>query len=306
MKKFLLPAFLFLGLAANAQVTLFQDGFESYENFTISNFGNWMLNDGDGGNTYIGGITTQPGTQPWPNAYSPMAYQIFNPSAAGVQNGHDGENSNFDPHGGQKYAAAWASDPASAPNGNNDWLISPSITLGASGNNLSFWVKSLATDYGLEKYKVLIYTGTAAPTSTSQFVPISGSTAKTAPFTWTQDTYNLDAYSNQTVRFAINYVSKDDYMLMVDDVLVTTNSLGTSDVQSNKSVKVSPNPSTGVFNIKSSKKITNTQVVSVDGKSVSSTKSTENVDITNLPKGVYILNVTFEDGTSTTEKLIKK
>ncbi len=306
MKKFLLPALLFFSYTANAQTVLFEDGFETYEDFTISNVGNWMLHDGDGRSTYIGGITVAQGVLPWANAYAPMAYQIFNPSVAGVQNGHDGENSNFNPHSGQKYAAAWASSPSQSSNANNDWLISPAINLGESGNQLSFWVKSLADDYGLEKYNVLIYVGSAQPTNTNQFTPISGSSAKTAPIAWTKDTYNLDAYSNQTIRFAIQYVSSDVYMLMVDDALVTTGSLGTNDAQVSKATMIYPNPSTGVFNIQSSKKINDVNIITSDGRTINTLKASDKVDLTSKPKGTYILKLNFADGSSSTEKVIKK
>ncbi len=308
MKKLLLSVLIAGGACiGNAQTTLFEDGFETYQDFIIQNIGQWMLVDGDQLSTYIGGIDNPPpgSPKPWPNAYEPMACQIFNPSVAGVQNGHDGENSNFNPHGGQKYAAFWAGVPEGGVTGNNDWLISPKITLGNSANELSFWVKSLATDYGLEKYKVAIYVGEGNPTSTSQFTVISGATPVSAPAAWTKVTYNLDAYKNQPIRFAINYVSKDVYMMMVDDVKVTTGALGVAEASAKKGVSVYPNPSRDVFHIRADKKVAKAEVYSADGRKVQEATSTE-VDLSGKPKGVYTLKLIYSDGTSAQQQIIRK
>jgi len=307
MKKILLTAACSLAAVyANAQITLFEDGFETYEDFTISNIGSWSTVDGDGLGTYAGGVDTTPGVKPWVNAYEPMAAQVFNPSVAGVQNGHDGENSNFNPHGGQKYIAFWAGVPASGVNKNNDWLISPKINLGDTGNQLSFWVKSLASDYGLEKYRVLIYVGEDAPANVSAFTPISGSTALSAPISWTQLNYNLDAYKNQPVRFAINYVSSDVYMMMFDDVKVTaTTVLGTNEGAAKKGVRVYPNPSKGVFTLQSAKNVSKVQVFSADGRLITESKDATQVDLAGKAKGVYMMLITHDDGSTTKQQVIR-
>jgi hypothetical protein len=95
-----------------------------------------------------------------------MAFQVFNPSRAGVTNSNSGaEIRNNDPNGESKYAVCWAASPpmsSTATPVNNDWLISPAITLGTA-NTLSFWVKSLSSFYGLEKYKVAIFIGAGIP-----------------------------------------------------------------------------------------------------------------------------------------------
>ncbi|HAV02627.1 MAG TPA: T9SS C-terminal target domain-containing protein, partial [Chryseobacterium sp.] len=210
------------------------------------------------------------------------------------------------PHGGQKYIAFWSGVPASGVNKNNDWLISPKINLGDTGNQLSFWVKSLASDYGLEKYRVLIYVGEDAPANVSAFTPISGSTALSAPISWTQLNYNLDAYKNQPVRFAINYVSSDVYMMMFDDVKVTaTTVLGTNEGAAKKGVRVYPNPSKGVFTLQSAKNVNKVQVFSADGRLVTESKDATQVDLTGKAKGVYMMVITHDDGSTTKQQVIR-
>lgn len=305
MKKLLLlSAFAATVSTAYGQTTLFEDNFESYQDFIISNIGQYKLFDNDGLGTYIGGASPAPGVLPWNNAYAPMVCQVFNPSAAGVVNGHDNENSNFDPHGGNKYLAFWASSPKGGVNRNDDWLVLPKLTLG-TGNKFTFWVKSLADDYGLEKYKVAIYDGTAAPATSAAFQVI-GATSRTAPLEWTEVSVDIPAtFDNKPVYLAINYMSADVYMMMVDDIKVTTATLGVTEA-AKQSTTVFPNPSKGVFNLKSNKKATSVEVYSAEGRLVKQEKAVQLVDITNQPKGVYILKIKYEDGSTDSRQILKQ
>ncbi|HEY0091281.1 MAG TPA: T9SS C-terminal target domain-containing protein, partial [Flavobacterium sp.] len=149
MKKLLLSIFAVSSFAANAQVTVFEDSFETYEDFAITGFGDWLTLDLDLLGTYTGGT---PGADPaWANAGAPQAWQIFNPTTAMVVNDNnaacsgDDEIRNFDPHTGNKYAASWASALEGGAPVNNDFLISPVLNLGASNNVLKFWVKSMSS-----------------------------------------------------------------------------------------------------------------------------------------------------------------
>ncbi|MCX7551538.1 T9SS-dependent choice-of-anchor J family protein [Xanthomarina sp. F2636L] len=201
-----------------AVTTLFSDDFESYTDFIIDGIGDWITIDDDGLDTYTGGTATPT----WPNANAAMAYQIFNPAAAGVTNAASGtETRDFDPRSGAKYAAAWAAVPGANP-ANDDWLVSPVLSLGASGNSVSFWVKAMSNSYGPENYNVGVYVGSGSPTSGADFTLISPASL-TAPYgTWTEDTYDLSAYNNQEIRIGIHCISADRYMFMVDDFSVTS------------------------------------------------------------------------------------
>lgn len=318
MKKLLLSLSLLLtGAAIQAQTVLLNETFDTYTDFAITGFGSWQTLDLDLRPTYTGGgaTTDDTWTADWLNAGAPMAFQIFNPSNAGVTNnatvipGVDTEVRNFDPHSGNKFAACWAATQAAAPapaTPNNDWLISPAVTLGASSNLLSLWVKSLSSTYGLERYKIGVYVGSGTPTAAANFTIISGSAALTAPYTsWTRISYALDAYAGQTVRIGIQCTSNDIYMFMVDDVRITTGSLGTSEATKAKATNIYPNPTKGEINIKTDKKIKSSTVLDFSGKSVLKSTS-DRVDISSLPKGGYLLQVEFTDGTTTSEKVIKE
>lgn len=314
MKKLLLSLFAVSSLSAGAQVTVFEDSFETYEDFSID-FAPWINIDLDGLGTYSGGIPD--GTE-IPNQFDPKAYMIFNPSAAGATNATDGvggetENRNFDPHTGLKYAACWASSNPDATPVNNDFLVSPAFTLGASNNQVSFWVKSMSNSYDLETYRVYVYLGSGTPTALSDFVTpaLTGIPAAVAPYpNWEQKTFSLNNWSNQTIRIGIRCTSSDRYMFMVDDFLVTSSNLRTNDVLANK-FSVFPNPATNVINVNSSDAIgvNQIQITDLNGRIVKDVTfdgvSEIQVNIGDLTSGMYMMNIVSEEGTAV-KKIVRK
>src|SRR5690554_867625 len=111
MRKNLLLASLLVGgvFTMNAQTVLFEDDFESYDNFAIENVGDWTLSDIDGANLYgFTGIS-------FTNSGGPFAYIVFNPS---MTTPASNETEGFAAHSGNKFMAAFASTAGA----NNDWL----------------------------------------------------------------------------------------------------------------------------------------------------------------------------------------
>ncbi len=312
MKKILLSLFAFSAMSISAQVTVFEDGFETYDDFVITGFGGWQTLDIDGLTTY------GTDTGDWPNIGVPQAWQIFNPSTAtnadnSTESCATGEDRNFDPHGGQKYAGSWAAVPSETggPSANEDYLISPPIALGTSNNELTFWIKQLSSCYGIEKFRVGVYVGSGMPTSGSDFTIISGIPAQNASTSWVLKTYALNAYSNQTIRIGIKNQSADAYMLMVDDFKVTSSNLKTKDF-AESNFGVSPNPVKNSLNLKNlqSVKISQIQITDLNGRTVQ-TRNFGNVaqdltvDVAALSSGVYLLSITSDQG-STVKKIIKE
>ena len=305
MKKLFLSALLFGCLSVNAQTTLFEDGFETYDDFLISGFGNWSTLDLDNRPTYTGGTVDDPA---WDNAGEAQAWMIFNPATALVTNATEGagtppseENRSFDPHGGEKYAASWAAVPNGAQPANNDWLISPPITLGSEGNMLSFWVRSMSDTYFLEEYSVGIFVGTGEPVSGDEFDPTSVDGAEAPYFDWEEVGVDLDAYSGQTIRIGIRNQGADHYMLMVDDFTVTTTGLG---VKENLASKFStyPNPANNTVNISNNYNITLSRVniTDVNGRNVKTIDvnnlSEVQMNVSDLNTGVYFMNIDTDSG----------
>ena len=181
---------------------VFEDGFESYDDFVIE-FAPWTLVDLD--QDPISGILTGSGQQvQFPNAEAPQAYIIFNPSACIPA-------LTVEPHGGSKFAACIVAIPGP----NDDWMITPLLE-GVS--RLCFWARSFHDYCGLEKFRVGVSTTGTQP---SDFTIISGSAPVSAPIAWTEYSYDLDEYFDVPVYLAIQCVSSDVFIFMVDDVRVT-------------------------------------------------------------------------------------
>ncbi|MCK9584506.1 MAG: carboxypeptidase regulatory-like domain-containing protein [Candidatus Cloacimonetes bacterium] len=181
-----------------ASQIILEDGFESYPDFATS-FAPWTLIDVDLSETY--GLTNTA----WLNAYAPQAYIIFNPSATVPP------VTTAVPHGGNKFAASFA---ATTPP-NNDWLITPQV---AGGGEMKFWARTFHADYGLEEFKIGVSTTGTAP---ANFTIITGATAVLAPLEWTEFAYDLSAYAGQQVYVAIQCISNDHFIFMVDDVTIS-------------------------------------------------------------------------------------
>ncbi|MBN1340477.1 MAG: T9SS type A sorting domain-containing protein [Bacteroidales bacterium] len=184
--------------------------FESLADFTLD-FTPWTTSDLDSAETYgFEGVS-------FPHAYDPMAFIVFDPSKTAPSLGEDPA---LQPHGGSKFAACFSSIP---PKSNNDWLISPQIALG-NNSSLSFWVKSYTADYGLEKYKVGVSTGGNSP---GDFQIISGPDPLLAPATgWASKQFDIGVYDNQNVYIAIQCISTDAFVFMLDDIAVETETPG--------------------------------------------------------------------------------
>ena len=310
MKKQLLFMFLLASSFGYSQITVFEDNFDSYNDFIIADIGQWGVLDIDFLNTYTGGTEGDPA---WDNAGAPQAFQIFNPTTALVTNATSGsELRNFDPHSGAKFAACWAGVPAAPVTANNDWLISPPINLsGATGASLSVWVKSMSSSYGLEKYRIGVYVGSGTPIQASDFTIISGGADLTAPFpNWAERTQSLSAYDGQTIRVAIQCKSSDAYMFMVDDFKVTVATLGVDEFLTSK-FSVYPNP------VKNSVYVSNKENINVSGITITDlngrvvkTVKTNNisdveVNISELATGMYVMNINSDQGIAT-KKIVKE
>ncbi|MDD3533248.1 MAG: carboxypeptidase regulatory-like domain-containing protein, partial [Candidatus Cloacimonetes bacterium] len=181
-----------------ASEVVLEDGFESYDDFATT-FDPWILLDLDQSTTYgFTGIT-------FPGSGSAMSYIVFNPSATVPPLEDSGV-----PHGGDKYAACFAS--TTPPN--NDWMMTPMVP---GGGELSFWAMTFM-DYGLERFKVGVST---TGTNPNDFTMITGASYVEAPLEWTEFTYDLSAYADQQIHIGIQCVSNDCFIFLVDDVKVT-------------------------------------------------------------------------------------
>jgi len=201
----------------NGYITVVQSGinggftydFEACTNFAVDQFSPCITHDGDGSQTY-GIQNVEFENAGYIGAFIAFNASATNPSLAG---------GNWNAHGGSKYGACFA---ATTPP-NNDWFITPKINL-ESNYSFSFWAKSITEEHGKERFNVLIST---TNNNISSFTKISTGTYTEAPATWTKYTYDLNAYNGQGVYLAIQCVSNDAFVFMIDDIEILTSSGGT-------------------------------------------------------------------------------
>jgi hypothetical protein len=259
--------------------------FESQEDFALT-FDPWTVNDVDGSDTYtITNVT-------FPNQGLPMAFIAFNPLTTTPP------VTGMTTHGGARLGACFAS--VSPPN--NDWLISPQVTLGQNPM-LSMWVKSYTAAYGLERYNILVSTTNNNPSS---FTQIAG-TIEAPATAWTYVEYDLGDYEGQAVYVAIQCVSNDAFIFLVDDISISFFT-STGDLPLAESLKVYPNPVNDVLNIKAGVEITNVRLFNIAGQMVYESKGNSNemrISTSEMPSGLYLLNITTKQGTITRKVSIR-
>ncbi len=271
-----------------SQMTL---DFEGLSDFTTL-FDPWTTVDVNGGETYNIATVTFPGS-----GY-PMAWICFVPSQTTPP------MTSLTAHGGLKMGASFASPPPYAPN--NKWLITPKMQLGANGK-IELWARSYVPDYGLEEFNVCI---SETGNSPSDFITLNGIHAIKAPVYWQQFSYTLNDYANKQVYLGIQCVSNDAFILLIDDIQITS-TVGV-DEQAAASVLVYPNPVSGSFLVS----FTNNPPAEYSGElfnaigtkvrsftAANQGKAPYRVDAAGLTEGVYFLKLTY-GSTTITKKVI--
>ena len=322
----------------------FTDDFESYTAFEYQTIGDYTLYDGDGKASY--GFTNYD----FPNENYTGSYIIFKPSECTPPL----TESDAQPHSGNQYIACF--NATSSP-WNNDWLITKQITA-ANGMKFSFWASTFQIYQVGEQFKVGVSTTNTDPGSFAFISPLV-----TVPIGWTHYEYDLSAYAGQNIYLAINCLSQDEFIFMVDDLAVgmgkkspmpvvsysvslngdpvasgiTTTEYTFQDLEvgdytfgvkgvfqtgesneaflnftvtGNKELQtravIYPNPTSDFVKVQA-KGNYNVKVVDVNGRVVlnQNANNTSNLDLRNLPSGVYMLQMTF-DQEQTTTRIIKK
>lgn len=187
------------------------DDIEEYDAFIIDNVGEWTLVDVDGGKATYGIDNGAGSIIKYDNAGAPMAFQVFNPSAAGIAVADEsGVPTAWAPHSGEQMFAAFADEDGQ----NDDWLISPELP--GTAQTISFFAKSVTDIYGLETLEVLFSSTNSDVQSFSRVN--DAAIINEVPVEWTKITAQLPA---GTKFFAIRCTSTDQFALLIDDITYT-------------------------------------------------------------------------------------
>tara|TARA_R110000772_G_scaffold58927_11_gene133558 strand:+ start:567 stop:1469 length:903 start_codon:yes stop_codon:yes gene_type:complete len=300
MKKITLLAAFFVAFTMNAQVTIWEDSFETYPDFEIATIGGWTQIDNDAGATY--GSVDYDFTN---EAYIGTGI-VFNPSMAtpdpaGTQTENADQNPNWVARTGDKGMYMFASTSLL----NDDYLITPQVDLtAATASSLSFWAKSITDAFGLERFEVLLSTtGTAQADFTEN---ISNGELQAPIGDYFEYSFDISAYDGQQVYIAIHYVAQDSFLLLMDDFKVVDGTLGVaSNSFNNFNYFVNAN---NQLNLSANTAMESLVVYNVLGQQVVSEKlsnTNEIVNISALNAGLYIATVSV-DGNTKSFKIVKK
>ena len=294
MKKITLFITLLTFCFVSAQTTLFEDDFESYTDFAISGVGSWTLTDVDGLPTYgFNGVD-------FPDSGNPKSFQVFN-STTTVAPLAASATSNWEAYNSTKGMVCFAAVPAGGVS-NNDWLISPQITLADGGNSVSFWYKACDQAFSNEMFTVGISTTDTMPAS---FTTISA-TPESVPLndiTWRQYTAILPAtYDNTPIYIGINCVSNDQFGFMIDDFAVSSTSLSVEEFDASTITTFYNKQLNSLILESSNSAFTAIEVYDILGKRIVSNKlnsNEETINLETLQQGAYITKVSTLNGTKT-------
>lgn len=192
------------------------DSFEDLTPFVLddkdSMLGQFKRYDGDGKYTYALGVGNQ--TVNIPGAGGPASFVVWSASQIDAIVG----STNVIPaKTGDKFLVAFCpAEPSDDPEAADDWLISPKVE---GGTEVSFSMMPLTYRYGSEKIEIMYSTTNDNPASFKLLKSIEtlrgGDTE--APV-W--EDYSVEL-PDDAVYFAIHYVSKDIYGIVIDDVAFT-------------------------------------------------------------------------------------
>jgi len=292
MKKITLLAAMLAIFAMNAQVTVWEDGFEAYTDFEITTIGGWTQIDNDASATY--GSTDYD----FDNESYTGTGIVFNPSQTTPDASGDAA---WTVRTGDKGLYMFAATSLL----NDDYIITPQINLtGATGSSLTFWAKSVTDAFGLERFEVLLSTtGTNAGDFT---VDIGGGELQAPIDVYTEYTYDLSAYDGMQIYIAIHYVAQDSFVFQMDDFLVEAATLGLDDNAFNGFTFFVD--ASNQLNLRANVPMENVQLFNILGQNVLNQKlnnTNEVVTISTLKSGVYIATVLIE-GQSKSFKIVKR
>lgn len=118
-------------------------------------------------------------------------------------------------HSGNGFMGAYYDTLNSPPLPNDDWMVSPPITVDDSSYVLSFWIASQETHFEwLDSYQLWISTTDNELTSFTD--SIDGQI--NIPSNWGMKIFSLEDYVGETIYIAWRCTSHDDFILKIDDV----------------------------------------------------------------------------------------
>tara|TARA_Y100001970_G_C14116603_1_gene793929 strand:- start:66 stop:1355 length:1290 start_codon:yes stop_codon:yes gene_type:complete len=274
---------------------VWRDNFECHTEFAISEIGDWVMYDLEGGTTW--GANAVDFTN---ESYVGSAI-IYNQALA--TNASGGDISTWDTYEGNQGLYFFASGANSTPFPNDDWMISPEFTLsGVTSPTFTMWAKSVTANYGLERFQV----GVGNSTDYNDFTIISEGVYIEAPTEWTQYQFDLSQYEGQTIRIAVHYIGNDSFVLQTDSYSVD-GTLGIGDSEINN-FEYFYNVSTKNLEMTSDETLRKIEIFNILGQKVFQENINSNAhtsSLMDLGTSIYIVNIEGTTGMKSFKLLVQ-
>lgn len=189
------------------------DDFESYETWSVDQFGEWTTIDGDKG--YTGSMFND---YAYGHQGEKFAFEVFEPTA--IFDDILDNNPDMTPHSGNKYAAAiCSSDEWGEWLDGDNWLISPALS--GDAQTIKLFANNCGSDY--EETIELYYS--LGGTATDDFELVDSKTLSKGE--WEEVTFNVPEGAKY---FAVRHTSYEGgFILGIDDVTYTIGSKNLAD-----------------------------------------------------------------------------
>lgn len=256
--------------------------FEAAGDFSLD-LSPWITLDMDSSVTYgISGIA-------YIHKNEPTAFMAFNPVSTvptlGTSTLHTG--------GGDKYGACFAA--VTGPN--NDWLISPKVII-SDGGSVRFYARSYSMNYGKERFRVLVSTGNPEP---PEFSVVSPSPYVEVDTAWTMFEYSLSNWSNQNVHVAIQCVSDNSFIFLIDNIEIdTVGHVGIIEPVESK-IKLFPNPASETLTIENAG-TSSVEIYNLEGRLIrkeDNIPASWRLSVSDFPVGIYRARILSREGIET-------
>jgi hypothetical protein len=180
------------------------------------------------------------------------------------------------------------------------FLVSPKLDANIDGV-FTFYTKSVT---GTTPTNIIVGT-VEAPNALDTFVQYQN--IASIGSTWAQNTVNFSGNSNNHRYIAIKHVSTSATdRFAVDDITYLPAALSNPSFEKNNlKVHLYPNPANDVLTIEMDSELKQVEIYTIQGQKVQSSTS-KNVIVSNLSRGIYMVRVESENGSTSTQKLVKQ
>ena len=279
---------------------VWRDDFECHTEFAISDIGDWLMEDLDGGATY--GANDVEFTN---ESYVGTGI-IYNYAIATSTGSTSTQPEDWAPYEGNQGLYFVSAVTASAPN--NDWMISPEFSMqGVTSPQLTFWAKSITGQWGLERFSIYVNDVNTSNPDIANFIEISQSPYIEAPTEWTQYQFDLSSWEGyDSLRIAIHYESDDFFVLQMDSFKIE-GTLGIGDSEINN-FEYFYNASTKNLEMTSDETLRKIEIFNILGQKVFQENINSNAhtsSLMNLGTSIYIVNIEGTTGVKSFKLLVQ-